>query len=62
MGVLRLAAGEPELVIVDARVLRLLMPGLSQLIILGPVDPQKAAAVFVDEFLFVWDEDDLCRS
>jgi len=61
----RIAIGTPDLVIVDARVLRLLMGDLAGLIILGPAEQGGARATFRDfedpEELFVWDEDSLCK-
>jgi len=61
----RIAVGSPELVVVDARVLRLLMGDLANLIILGSAHDRKPGMLadrgqqFIDE-LFVWDQDDLC--
>ena len=64
---LRIAVGEPELVVVDARVLRLLMGDLAQLIILAPAPMRTVRTLFgqqrflaVGEEPFVWDEDLLC--
>jgi len=60
---LSLAVGDPELVIVDARVLRLLMPGLSSLIILGPApgEMRSFAHPFDDEEdVYVWDRRSPC--
>jgi len=60
---IRLAAGEPELVVVDARVLRLLMGDLAQLIILGPAGAGGMVKDFSrpGEEVFVWDDDQLCH-
>lgn len=52
---LELAGGEPELVIVDARVLRLLMPGLANLLILKRVE-MGAGRLAIGEEVFAWDE------
>jgi len=59
---LQLAAGTPELVVVDARVLRVLMGDLAYLIILGPALGQRppGASYDPDEDGYVWDSDDLC--
>ncbi len=51
----RLLAGEPELVVVDARVLRLLMGDLASLIILRRLGaPRRPIAA--DPEQYVWDE------
>jgi len=61
----RIAVGTPELVVVDARVLRLLMGDLANLIILGQAHDGKPGMMadrgqeHVDE-IFVWDRDSLC--
>jgi len=57
---LRLAAGQPDLVVVDRRVLELLMPGLSGLIVLGPAqgrEPHALESREVQETHYVWDHD-----
>lgn len=62
---LQLLTGDPELVVVDARVLRLLMGDLAPLIILGPVPGiaglEAALAdreMFSDDGPFAWDGDE----
>lgn len=55
---LELASGEPELVVVDARVLRLVFGPLAQLIILRPVGGRSFPAD--EDGPFIWDDDDLC--
>jgi len=61
---IRLAAGEPELVIVDARVLRLLMGPLSELIILKRFATSGQFGRFenvgAEDERFVWDDQELC--
>jgi len=61
---IRLLVGEPELVIVDARVLRLLMGSLSELIILRRFATSGQFGMFENvggpDERFVWDQDDLC--
>lgn len=52
---LELPGGEPELVIVDARTLRLLMGDLAQLIILQTVEV-GAGHLAIGEERFAWDE------
>ncbi len=56
---LRIGHGDPELVIVDARILRLLMPGIAELLILEKfeVGPGHLA---IGEERFAWDDDPLC--
>ena len=55
---LQILAGDPELVIVDARVLRLLMGDLAELIILeAATGPIRWSQLPEDEEAFVWDED-----
>ena len=64
---IRILTGDPELVIVDFRVLRLLMGDLAGLIVLDRVSdpefhglgPQKSAAASVDES-FAWDDESPC--
>lgn len=56
--ILALATGEPELVMVDARVLRVLLGPLADLILMAPVNP--ALSLPPDEEPFVWDDDDPC--
>lgn len=67
---LELATGEPELVVVDARALRLIMGPLGQLLILRPLQqggprgrgglPFGGSDHDPDVEGYVWDEDDLC--
>ncbi len=62
---IRLLTGEPELVIVDARVIRLLMGDLANLIILGTNRELLAhdpglRGVTVDEEAYVWDRRSPC--
>lgn len=56
---LELADGEPELVVVDARALRLIMGPLGQLLILRPL-AQGRAPLPPGEEPYAWDSDDLC--
>jgi len=56
---LELLRGEPELVIVDARVLRLLMGPLARLIILKTVE-MGPGVLAIGEERFVWDDDEIC--
>ena len=56
---LELLRGEPELVIVDARVLRLLMGPLAKLIILETVE-MGPGQLAIGEERFVWDDDPVC--
>lgn len=62
---IRLAAGEPDLVIVDRRVLQLLMGDLARLIVLGDVAdylPEAAPVADEDDEGFIWDKDSFpCR-
>jgi len=57
--ILEIGFGEPELVIVDARILRLLMGGLAPLIILSDVEIGKRSLAIGEE-RFVWDDDPVC--
>lgn len=66
---LELATGEPELVVVDARALRLIMGPLGQLLILRPLHqggPRRGGLPFrgsdhdPDVEGYVWDDDELC--
>jgi len=60
--------GDPELVIVDRRTLRLLMAGLEPLIILAQFDEMSCRRLIgtgqlqpaLPEEKFVWDDDPLC--
>lgn len=65
--ILQAARSSPELVIVDAQVLRILMGDLARLLILDTFDhacrgiaPDSVAAL-EGEPPYVWDSDDLCR-
>ncbi|MEE8606273.1 MAG: hypothetical protein V3S55_01610 [Nitrospiraceae bacterium] len=60
VGKIELLTGQPELVIVDARVLRLLMGDLAPLIILKQFTPEQLGLQIVSDERFVWDDDPVC--
>jgi len=52
--------GAPELVVVDLRTLKLLLPGLAPLMVLGSFEDLCQLGTATGEEPFVWDEDEIC--
>lgn len=59
---LELAAGDPELVLVDRRVLNVLLGPLADLVVMMPYrsGPLGGSSYDPDDDGYVWDHDDIC--